>query len=324
MKGKAYSARTSSRVQSVRGSLAMCMSLCRSCLLVLAACWFPSIPVISLAFAAGRGWRQSLEIKRMRYSDKKYQNDRPGCQPVGGKIVDGVLAAIAPWRCVLCLEKALGMDLCIGCLNDLPWLGRLCRCCARPLPADSKALCEACAPQADGPRVAGYLAALAYEYPVDRMVQALKYRQRLEYARVLGELLTIRVHEHMTTSPERLPHVLLPVPLHKWRHMQRGFNQAAEIARWVGSLRGMRVAAGLAMRTRPTLQQAGLNRSARQANVRGAFRLTGAVADLRVALVDDVLTTGATTRELAGYLKVSQPTIVRKLKKHGLTSMPPA
>jgi ComF family protein len=195
------------------------------------------------------------------------------------------------------------MDICPGCLDDLPWLGQICRNCAMPLCATEFHTCGRCAQDSRLspalPQTDICLAALAYEFPVDRMLTGLKYSARLEYARVLGELLAIRIHEYRQEGLLRMPELLLPVPLHPRRLLHRGFNQAAEITRWVARRHGIPMLPELAQRCRHTPRQTGLSSRARQGNVVGAFAVSDKVANRRVAIVDDVITTQATARELA-------------------------
>lgn len=137
---------------------------------------------------------------------------------------------------------------------------------------------------------------------MDWLVAGLKFRAATECARVLAELLRIRVLEALGDGLA-LPDVLLPVPLHRWRQVRRGFNQAEEIGRWLAADLGLPLTSALAARTRHTPSQAGLPRSQRLQNLSGAFSVTAPVAGLRIALLDDVLTTLATVRELATCLK---------------------
>jgi len=241
----------------------------------------------------------------MSYVGWKYQNARLRCQPTAARWVDGLLASISSWRCVLCLQPAQAMDLCIDCLDDLPWLGAGCRHCALPLPDASAAVCGRCARSGKLQDIDICVAALAYEFPVDRLITALKYIRKHEYARVLGELLAIRVHELVQTEGYVLPDIVVAVPLHPWRLLQRSFNQAAEITRWVAYRHHLLINTGLIRRVRHTPGQTGLKRSARLSNLRNAFTLTADVTDLRIALVDDVVTTTATTHALAQLLKRS-------------------
>lgn len=239
----------------------------------------------------------------MNNQNWKYQNARPPCQPGAARWVDSLLAAISSWRCVVCLEPALGMDLCAGCLDDLPWLGLTCRHCAMPMSANLSPVCGQCAQEACSQDVDFCSAALAYEFPVDRLITALKYMHKIEYARVLGELLAIRIYEQTDDGDFVPPDFIVPVPLHPWRLLQRGFNQAAEIARWVAREHALPINTRLVRRVRHTPGQASLSRSKRLDNVGGAFALVGNVANRRVALLDDVVTTAATTRELARLFK---------------------
>ena len=107
-------------------------------------------------------------------------------------LVDSLIAGIAPWRCILCQGPGAGIDLCRGCLRDLPWLAHTCARCGIPLPPD-QAVCGRCL--SDRSAVDYFVAARAYEYPLDRLISALKFKRHLYVARLLGELLTLRLQE---------------------------------------------------------------------------------------------------------------------------------
>jgi len=236
--------------------------------------------------------------------DRQYQNAQPGCQPILWRAVDSLLAAICPWRCVCCNSAANGMDICADCLNDLPWLGNCCRHCGMPLTQTDSLTCGGCRAITNySHSVDLCIAALSYEFPVDRFVTGLKYRHRPEFARVLGDLLAIRIQEESTRPDYRLPDAIVPVPLHPLRLLQRGFNQSAEIARWVAMTLQLPRDGRLVRRARNTPAQAGLSRAARLANIHRAFQLTAPVKGMRIALLDDVITTGATITALADLLK---------------------
>jgi ComF family protein len=138
-------------------------------------------------------------------------------------------------------------------------------------------------------------APFAYSWPLDHLVQSLKYRGNLATARVLGTLLADRVAHGV---PGRAVDVIVPVPLHPLRHAGRGFNQSAEIARHVGRRLQLPVGESKVQRWRATPPQVGLHVEERRRNLADAFRAS-AVEGLRVAIVDDVTTTGATLQELA-------------------------
>jgi ComF family protein len=98
---------------------------------------------------------------------------------------------------------------------------------------------------------------------------------------------------------------LLPVPLHPGRHAERGFNQAAEIARWTGRALGRPVMQAALGRTRDTRPQVGLGHAERHANIQGAFRAAACVRGRRIVVVDDVITTGSTVAAAAAAVRVA-------------------
>jgi len=194
------------------------------------------------------------------------------------------------------------MDLCLPCRGDLPWLQHACRHCALPLPpGDKNSSCGHC--QSDVTATDCCHVALLYDYPVDRLVGALKFERRLQLARTLGELLIMRLAADIDAARLKLPDLILPVPLHSKRLIVRGYNQSEEIAVWVAKHFGLKLRRNLAVRVKPTLAQTGLTRRARLENVRGAFTLNENLTGLRVAIIDDVITTGSTTAQLAKLCK---------------------
>jgi ComF family protein len=194
--------------------------------------------------------------------------------------------------CFLCRGEAAGI-LCAQCDADLPRLtGAFCPRCALPSPAS--AVCGRCLTQA--PQYDATSAALAYQFPADVLVQALKFRGELALAPFLGGLLS------QCISNSNVDYVV-PVPLSTERLRERGYNQALEIARDVASASRARIAPELCERRRDTAAQAELPLSERAKNVRGAFHCPRLVAGARIAVLDDVMTTGATLDEIAATLK---------------------
>lgn len=195
--------------------------------------------------------------------------------------------------CYLCRGAAEGV-LCADCESELPRLGNaVCPRCALPSPGGAQ--CGRCLSRA--PAYDETLAALAYEFPADALVQGLKFRGELALAPLLGRLLAARLPRGARVD------FILPVPLAPARLRERGFNQALEIARELAAATGCRLAARLAERGRETSPQVDLPLDERARNVRGAFRCTQALERAEIALVDDVMTTGATLEELAATLK---------------------
>jgi ComF family protein len=177
--------------------------------------------------------------------------------------------------------------------------------------------CGACL--AHPPPFVGAVAAIAYAYPADRLIQRLKYGGRLALAVPLADLLAASVLDRLPSQP--LPDALVPVPLSAPRQRGRGFNQAAEIARAASARLGRPVLHALE-RHRDAPAQATLSRRRRVANVRGAFRCVEPVRGLSLALVDDVMTTGATLAAAAtalnqgGATRVAAWAVARTLSVH--------
>lgn len=144
-----------------------------------------------------------------------------------------------------------------------------------------------------------------YAFPSDALIGALKYGGRLAIAPVLGRLLAT------AASGEPAPDLIVPMPLSAARLRSRGFNQALEIARALPARIADRVAPNLLERQRDTASQASLPVDQRGGNVRGAFRCVRPVSGRTVAIVDDVMTTGATLHEAAVAMKLAGASAVR-------------
>lgn len=203
-----------------------------------------------------------------------------------------------PRACLLCGQSGAKLDFCAACERQLPWNRHACLMCAAPLPPDDRSrVCGHCLrhppvwQQAASP--------LRYAWPLDLLIQRFKFKADLATGRILGSLLA----NFLAADPEPRPGVLIPVPLHPARLRERGFNQALELARPVARRLGVRLATGLCRRTRHTEVQSRLDHGARQRNMRGAFEITAPVAGLDLAIVDDVVTTGATVSALAARLR---------------------
>lgn len=210
---------------------------------------------------------------------------------------------LAP-ACAVCgLPAPASNRLCGGCLSDLPRTPRpCCRCAlpAHPAPGGCPNTCGRC--RRRPPPVAHAIVACAYAFPVDRLVQQLKFGGSLPVARVLGHLLATAAEARSRETSWPLPQALVPVPLHAARERQRGFNQAEAIARTAGKALRIPVAAHAVVRCRDTRAQSGLDLRARRRNLRGAFRVDGDLPP-HVAIVDDVVTTGNTVLALAEALR---------------------
>lgn len=210
-------------------------------------------------------------------------------------MVNNFLARLLPARCLLCgMDATPSTSFCHGCRADLPVPADPCPLCALPLATPDAVACGACL--TDPPPYARCVSALLYAPPADRLVAALKYRERLAVARSLAPMLVERI------GPEPAIDALLPVPLHWRRRWSRGFNQAEVIAAELASHLSLPVHNRWLQRTRATPAQQALTAVQRRRNLRAAFALQHPVEGLRLALIDDVVTTGSTAAELARLL----------------------
>ncbi|MGF6089008.1 ComF family protein [Pseudomonas sp. 18173] len=204
-------------------------------------------------------------------------------------------------NCLLCDEIADGtLPVCMACETELPWLGDHCQTCALPLPA-AGLTCGHCLQQP--PAFEQVITPWTYSFPVDSLITRFKHNAKWPFGRLLAELL-VQYLQHRFEDDLPRPDVLVPVPLASRRLRQRGFNQAAMLAQWLGTGLGIPCDERLLLRPQDTDAQQALNAEARRKNLRNAFALApGAVVKGRhLALIDDVLTTGATAQALARLL----------------------
>ena len=199
-----------------------------------------------------------------------------------------------PQCCVLCTAASDDALLCAACIDDMPRTLQACPTCATPTAGGL--CCGTCL--AKPPPQAATVAAWRYSFPVDRLLHAFKYRGHLALAEPFSDAVVAAV----VTRGEPLPDCVVALPLAKERQRARGFNQSQEIARRVAAKLGVGCASVL-RRVRDTPPQAGLKLDARTRNVRGAFEADAVIAGQRVAIIDDVMTTGATLNEAAKVLR---------------------
>ncbi|RMH82120.1 ComF family protein [Pseudomonas sp. AOB-7] len=206
-------------------------------------------------------------------------------------------------HCQLCDEPAdhPRHAICSACETELPWLGEQCQVCAVPLPM-AGLICGAC--QRQTPSFARVEAPWRYAFPVDNLITRFKHQGQWPHGRLLAELLAEHL-QHAYDEGLPRPQALLPVPLARRRQRRRGFNQAQMLADWLGRRLQLPVHGDWLQRRLDTPAQQGLDAATRKRNLRQAFALdAGAeLAGRHLALVDDVLTTGATAGILARLLR---------------------
>ncbi len=198
---------------------------------------------------------------------------------------------VVPNSCVFCggHRSIAEAPVCDPCYADLPWIE----------------------PSFELQPFDRAVAPLKFAFPIDAAIRMFKFRRKLQYAPAFAHLVTTALQD----MPADID-AMLPVPLHWRRQMLRGFNQATEVARPLARQAGL-VLINNVVRQRATPSQSGLGAAHRRRNLRAAFRVRGDISARHVLLVDDVVTTGATCRELgkvllrAGVEKVSVLAIAR-------------
>ena len=202
---------------------------------------------------------------------------------------------IYPYTCFLCGEAGQnGLDLCAQCQSDFATINHCCTQCGIPLASNK--ICGACLktpPHFDKVNC-------LYQYQNDSgfLIQKLKFQHKFTCAKTIG-LLMARHFKELAIHPD----VLIPIPLHKKRVRQRGFNQSFEIAKSLQTELDIRLDNSSLKRIRDTSQQASLNAVQRRKNIKGAFQFTPPKNIDFAVLLDDVVTTGSTVNEAAKILK---------------------
>lgn len=237
---------------------------------------------------------------------------KAGGAPLARNLGGGVLGRLFPCICVLCGQRsARDVDLCRECEEALDVNAGACPRCAAPFAAPRDAAASEYAGAQEDAGVCGTclaspppwrrtVAPFAYSAPLSRIVTGLKSGNGLLEARVLGALLLPFVRQRY--ADEALPEALLPVPMTWRRRRQRGYNQAELLGRELGRALDRPQLRNRLVRVKHAPPQRSLPRAARLRNLRGAFKVKGPLGARRVALVDDVTTTGATVRAAASAL----------------------
>lgn len=220
--------------------------------------------------------------------------------------LDELFRHVWPTSCLVCGEAAATAGrapltgLCRPCADALPWNRWACQRCALPLPAsEAGATCGACLRRP--PPLHACRAAFVYGFPLDRLLPRAKFHDDLAAARHLGGWMAAALAPCLANGAP--PDAVIPVPLHRGRLRRRGYDQARELARPLAARLGLPLD-DLLRRVQATGPQSRLDAAGRRRNLRGAFAVrTGADLPAHVALVDDVMTTGATLHAAALALR---------------------
>ena len=211
-----------------------------------------------------------------------------------------------PRLCVCCGARCQTVPaLCEACMEVLPRSSANCYQCAISLAESAGKYCGACL--SEPPAFEHSVAAFCYEFPARELINRFKFQADFATGEALSHCLAKRIQN--SYAADSLPHRLVPVPLYRHRLRQRGFNQSLLIARSVGQYLGIPVTTALISQSKPTLEQKTLNAEQRRQNLRGVFQVNRGVSG-HIAVVDDVVTTTATSRELARVLRKAGATRV--------------
>ena len=206
-----------------------------------------------------------------------------------------LLDRVWPGHCLACGETADAGDLCPACRHALPRNRSACARCGLPMavPADACADCLR-----HPPPLTATVAAFRYDAPFDRLLPRFKFHEDLAAGRVCSRAMAAIVREAAR------PDALVPVPLHRARLRRRGFDQALELAKPLARELALPLRTDLLRRVRDTAPQSRLDAPARRRNLRRAFAVDVRAGELpaHIALVDDVMTTGATLHAAAHAL----------------------
>lgn len=211
---------------------------------------------------------------------------------------------ILPKICSFCgshTEQAY--SLCSYCEQNLPSLPDHCPRCAQFLPAtQSNLACGRCLK--NPPPFEQTWVLFPYQPPIIHLIAQLKFHQQLPYANLLGGLFSKKIRQIGYTK-QPLPEIILPVPLHRLRLQERGFNQAVEIARPIAKALRIPIDIHSTERIKHTRPQSTLPAAERRPNVHEAFKVNKNFSGEHIAVIDDVMTTGLTLIELCKTLKKS-------------------
>ena len=199
--------------------------------------------------------------------------------------------------CQLCRTPSTNNRLCTDCIAQLTYAGLRCVQCGMPLTDHTLSICGACL--AHPPAFDRVYSPLIYAPPLNHLISHFKYHGRLELCETFADILIT----HLNTQNSLLPDCLIPVPLHKNRLIQRGYNQANELAHCLARRLNLPCVKNCIIKTKHTSPQTALTRRARMKNLRNAFSVQNPPQYARVAIVDDVITSATTAAEIARLLK---------------------
>ncbi len=211
-------------------------------------------------------------------------------------LINQLFDYILPEKCALCHKKTPS-GFCQDCQTLLPWKHCFCPVCSTERPVSR--VCGQC--QNTPPHY--FLSAIPFNYcaPISDQIHQLKYQNQIHFAVPLAKMF----YQWLSQNDIPLPNLIVPIPLHRHRINQRGFNQALEISRVLSKLLGVPFNRSMLSRCIDTSSQTGLSEKLRTTNVKQAFNVNTKTHYDHIALVDDVVTSGSTVNEAAKSLLMS-------------------
>ncbi len=209
-----------------------------------------------------------------------------------------MFANLATSVCLLCnMSTKSSLCLCAYCLDDLPVTKHSCLQCGNTLPIEANNICGKC--QTDPPPIDRTFSLYEYKTPVDHLIKQLKFKHSIITADLLGKLMAQAIIQQNIPLPE----AIIPIPLHNKRLRMRGYNQAIEIAKPLAKQLKLPLLTDAVIRHKHTPAQTKSKAKERRINLRNSFNCKTTLPYTSIALVDDVITTGATINEVAKVLK---------------------
>jgi ComF family protein len=206
---------------------------------------------------------------------------------------------LLPPSCILCGNSGFdSQDICPACYTDIKRNINCCLHCAEIFESAHSPvqICGRCIRNI--PAFDATYAPYIFQDIIRYLITTLKFSQQFKNARLLGYLLASQL-----TSISEMPEIIIPVPLHKQRYQERGFNQSVEIAKTVAQILNIPIDTKSCIRTRNTPHQIDLPAKQRHKNIKNAFTVSQPIHQQHIAILDDVMTTGSTANELAKVLK---------------------
>lgn len=218
------------------------------------------------------------------------------------QLFNTALKSVLPYHCLVCNTLSdLDKDICKACWLSLPWMLSSCKQCGRGLDIahTGPLYCGECLK--NPPAYDNTITPLIYQDSVISLITKLKFYSNFAAARLFAEFLAERVLTRY--SPCELPSLLIPVPLHPKRLFRRGYNQASLVAKHLSKLTNIPFNPSFCHRVRHTLPQSKTSANSRRANMTEAFQMLKPCQATHIAIIDDVMTTGATVGTLSQLLK---------------------